>query len=211
MPLTSTGLHEVIFADRQRIGLAVDLPGAGEHHLDARVEPAARLEDRQLASAVDLQIRVRIRHAVDVAHLAREVEDDLAVPHEMIHRAFLADVRDVDAHPVGDAGDVEEIGARIRDERVHQEDIGAQLDEPHGDVAADEAEAAGDHHPAPAVILEVRLRHSARGLCSTVSVLSSAARCVRLTTSANQSFSTSTPVRYTRGKLKNCDRPYARW
>ena len=91
-----------------------------------------------------------------MAHLAGEVEDHLAVAHEVVHRAFLPDVGDVHADAVGDAVDVEEICARIRDQRIHQQHVGAELDETAGDVAADEAEAAGDHH-APAAI-EILIR-----------------------------------------------------
>ena len=115
MPLTSVGPHEVILGDRQRVGLAVHLARAREHDLHARVELAARLENRQLAAAVDVEIGVRIPHAVDVAHLAGEVEDDLAIAHQMVHRAFLADVGDVDADAVGDAVDVEEVARRSRE------------------------------------------------------------------------------------------------
>ena len=105
----------MIFGDRQRIRLSVDLARACEHDFDARVELAARLENRQLTAAIDFEIRVRISHAVDVAHLAGEIEDDLAVAHEVIHRAFLTDIRDVDPHSIGDAIDVEKVGARIRE------------------------------------------------------------------------------------------------
>ena len=58
---------------------------------------AARLEQRQLAAAVDLEIGVRIPHAVDVADLPGEVEDDLATAHQVVHRARLPHVGDVDA------------------------------------------------------------------------------------------------------------------
>ena len=39
--------------------------------------------------------------------LTREIEDDLAIPHQVVHRAGLPDVGDVDADPVRDAVDVE--------------------------------------------------------------------------------------------------------
>ena len=74
----------------------------------------------------------------------------VAVAHQVVHRAVLADVRDVDAHAIVDAVDVEEIAAVVGDERVDEQDVGVELDEAPREVAADEAQAAGDHHsPAP--------------------------------------------------------------
>ena len=112
---------------------------------------AARLEQRQLAAAVDLEIGVRIAHAVDVADLAGEVEDHLAALHEVIHRAGLPHVGDVDRDAVFDAGDVEQVAAVVGDQRVDQQHVGAELDQAVREVAADEAEAAGDHHAAAAI------------------------------------------------------------
>ncbi len=161
-PVDVDRAHEMIFGDRQGVGLAVHLARAREHDLDARVELPARLEDRQLAAAVDVEIRVRILHAVDVAHLAGEIEDDLAIAHQVVHRAFLAHVGDVHPDLVGDAVDVEEVRAGVGNERVHQQHIGAELDQPAGDVAADEAEAARDHHAPAAVELQIRRVTSTR-------------------------------------------------
>ena len=155
--------HELALADRQRVGPAVDLARAGEDDLHVRVVVAARLENRQLAAAVDLEIRVRIAHAVDVAHLAREVEDDVAIAHEIVHRRLLADVGDVDVHAIGDAVDVEEVAAVVGDQRVDEQDVRAEIDERAREVAADEAEAAGDHHLAAAIELAVVHGYARRG------------------------------------------------
>ena len=119
---------------------------------------AAGLEQGELAAAVDVEIGVRIAHAVDVADLAGEVEDHLAVAHQVVHRARLAHVGDVDAQPIGDAVDVEEVAAVVGDERVDQQDVGAEVDELPREVAADEPEPAGDHHPAAAIEVAVRRR-----------------------------------------------------
>ena len=215
MPLTSVGRTRCVSVDRQRVGPAVDLARAGEDDLRAGIVVAARLEQRQLAAAVDLEIRVRIPHAVDVAHLAGEVEDDVAVAHEVVHRALLADVGDVDADAIGDAVDVEQVAAVVGDQRVDEQHVGAELDEPAREVAADEAEAAGDHHAAAAVELAVVGGHgAARGRCA-IGVggvaTAPARRCWRRTTSANHRRITSTPVLKMRRKLKNCDLPNARW
>ena len=76
--------HEMRLVDRQGVGAPVDLPRAGEHDLGVLVEVPARLEQGQLAEAVDLEIRVRIAHAVDVTDLPGEVEDDLLPAHQFV-------------------------------------------------------------------------------------------------------------------------------
>ena len=155
MPLTSVGRTRWLSSTGSDSGRAVHLPRAGEHDLHRRVVVAARLEHRQLAAAVDLEIGVRVAHAVDVAHLPGEVEDDVAVAHEIVHRRLLADVGDVDAHAIGDAVDVEQVAAVVGDERIDEQHVGAERDQPAREIAADEAEAAGDHHRAAAVELAV--------------------------------------------------------
>ena len=104
---------------------------------------------------------MRIAHAVDVADLPGEIEDDLAVAHEVVHRARLPDVGDVDAHAILDARDVEEVAAVVGNERVDEQDVGAEIDEAAREVAADEPEPAGDHHAAAAIEL-ARGGHSTR-------------------------------------------------
>ncbi len=197
--------HQMTLGDRQRVGLAVDLPGAGVDDLGARIVMTAGLEQRQLAAAVDLEIGVRVTHAVDVTDLAGQVEDHVAPLHQVVHRAGLAHVGDVDVNPILDAGDVVQVAAVVGDQRIDQQHVGAEIGEAMGEVAADEAEAARDHHAAPAIELGVahdgcrRPIAAARARC--------AARCSRLITSDHHSFITSMPVRAMRRKLKNCDLP----
>ncbi len=90
-----------------------------------------------------------------MAHLSGEGEDHLAIAHQVVHRRLLADVRDVDVQPIGDAVDVEQVAAVVGDQRVDQQDVGAEIDERARQVAADEAESAGDHHLAAAIELPV--------------------------------------------------------
>ena len=210
--------HELRFGDRQRIGPPVHLARAGEHDFHLRIVVAARLEHGQLAAAVDLEIRVRIAHAVDVAHLSGEAEDHVAPLHEIVHRGLLPDVGDVHAHALGDAVDVEQVAAVVGDERVDQEHVGAEVDELPREVAADEPEAAGDHHGAAAVEGAI-VHHQVRGgLGQVPSEPSRAAsdgaparRWRRRITSSYHRRITSTPVFTIRGTLKNCDFPNARW
>src|SRR5262249_2155590 len=116
------------------------------------------------------------------------------------------------------AVDVEEIAAVIGDEGIDQQYVGAQIDELSREIAADEPEAAGDHHPAAAV--EIAMGHDhvrgefgyARSAGSrAASGRMPARRCWRRITSSYQRRITSMPVLKMRGKLKNCDLPNARW
>ena len=125
---------------------------------------AARLEHRQLTAAIDLEIGVRIAHAVDVTDLASEIEDDVPPGDEIVHRRLLADVGDVDAHPISDAIDVEQVAAVIRNERVDQQHVCAERDELPRQIAADESEAAGNHDRSAAVELAVVHGHDCGGV-----------------------------------------------
>jgi hypothetical protein len=49
--------------------------------------------------------------------------------HQVVHRALLAHVGDVDAHAVLDARDVEQVAAVVGDERVDEQHVGAEIDE----------------------------------------------------------------------------------
>ena len=100
-----------------------------------------------------------IAHAVDVADLSRQAEDDIAIAHQVVHRRLLADVGDVDLHAIGDAVDVEQVAAVIGDQGIDEQHVGAEIDERARQVAADEPEAAGDHHGAAAVELAVVAGH----------------------------------------------------
>ena len=153
------GLDEVMFGDRQRVGPAVDLACPGKHHFHCGIVVAARFKDRQLTATVDLEIRIRISHAVDVADLPGEIENDVAILHQVVHRRLLPDVRDVHANAIGDAVDVEQIAAVVGNQRVDEQDVGAERDELVGEIAADEAEAAGDHHAAAPIELSVGHGH----------------------------------------------------
>ena len=101
--------------------------------------------------------------------------------------------------PILDARDVEEIAAVVGDQRIDEQHVGAEIDEPARQVAADEPQAARDHH-APAAV-EIQVAHAA-----TVS----RARLQMLLANDQASTtggSTSTPVLKIRRKLKNCDLP----
>ena len=136
--------------DREVLRAPVDLPGAREDDPCVGVHEAAGLEQRELCTAVDLEVRVRVGHGVEVARLSREAEDDLAVGEEIREAVNVADVRDVHRHSILDAVDVRDVAAVLGNHRVHEQHLRAGLDEPPGQVRADEAEATGDQHAPPA-------------------------------------------------------------
>ena len=107
----------------------------------------------------------------------------VAVPHQIVHRGLLADVGDVDPHSIRDPVDVEEVAAVVGNQRVDEQDVGAEIREPSCEVAADEPEAAGDHHPRG----RDRTRDSLPSFGMGESGVTPARRCRRSTTSANQS------------------------
>ena len=151
--------YQVLLGDRQRIGPAVHLARAGKHHLHLRIVIAARFEHGELAPAIDFQIGVRIAKTVDMTDLARKVEDHVATADQMIHGRLLADVGDVHAHAIGDAVDVEQVAAVVGDQRVHEQYVGAEIDEMPRQIAADEPEAAGNHDRPAAIEIPVIRRH----------------------------------------------------
>jgi hypothetical protein len=59
-----------------------------------------------------------------------------------------------------DAVQVEAIPAVIRDERVDDEDVRSDVHELTREIAADEPEAAGDHHAPAAIEVEMRRIHA---------------------------------------------------
>ena len=115
---------------------------------------AAGLDEVHRRDAVDAQVELRIAHAVAVAHLAGEVEDEVLVADEDLQRGAVAHVGDVDRHPVGDGLDVGEVAAELRDQGVQQRDVGPLLDQRDGQVAAQEPQAAGDQHAASAELFK---------------------------------------------------------
>ena len=75
------GPDEMALVHGQPVGPAINLPRAGVDDADARIVLAAGLEHRQLRAAVDVEIRVRIAHAVDVADLPGKV---CSVTHRLV-------------------------------------------------------------------------------------------------------------------------------
>jgi hypothetical protein len=144
--------YATVLVDGKRGGSPVDLAVSGEYDLRGRVVSAACLQERELGATVQLEIVLRVLHAVDVAHLSGEIEDHLAVAHEGVQAGPVAQVDHVDPGPLLEAGHVVPVAAATRNQRIDDRDVGAEGDELVGEIAPDESEAAGDEHP-PAPVL----------------------------------------------------------
>ena len=127
-------LQRVALVHRQILRAAVDLPRAGEDDLGRRVAVATRLQQRELAADVDLQVGVGVSHAVGVADLPGQVEDDVLPLHQIAQAVLVAHIGDVDPQPVFHAVDVEDVAAVFGDQRIHNQHIRPQAHQPVGQI-----------------------------------------------------------------------------
>jgi hypothetical protein len=81
-----------------------------------------------------------------VAGLRRQVEQEILACQQMPHRRRVADIGDVDPHPLADVGDVGWVGAGFRDHRIGQHDLGAEPEETARQCRADKAGTPGNRH-----------------------------------------------------------------
>ena len=151
MPFTSTGPGGVHLVDREPLGPAVHLAGRGEHDAGAGRDPPQRLEERELAADVEVEVAQRVGHAGVVAHLAGDVEHDVgAVDDSATGRSPRSATRiSAPAAPSRLRG----VAAVLGDQRVdHTAPRRPAASEGVHEVRSDEAEASGDHasHPGEA-------------------------------------------------------------
>ncbi len=139
-------VQRMFFIHRQIIWLAILLarPGKDDFHLGI-VMPAS-FQNRQLGATVDLQIRIRVFHAVNVAHLSGEIEDIVHILNQIIHAVLVADVSDIHLDFVFDRFDVEKIAAVLRNEGIDYQHMCAVFYQAMGQVAANKSQAAGDQN-----------------------------------------------------------------
>ena len=77
-----------------------------------------------------------------MAGLAGEVEQEVLADEMRPQAVAVAHVGDVDADAVLDSLDVEPVAAVFRHQAVDQRDLGAQIDQPPGQVRTDKPQAA---------------------------------------------------------------------
>ncbi len=119
---------------------------------------AAQFEQLQLRGAIDRQVVLRRIHRIEMTGLRRQVEQEILAGQQKAQRLAVADIGDVDPHPVADIGDIGEIAARLRHHAVDQHHFGAERDETARQSRADQADAAGDQHAGIAKRSKARIR-----------------------------------------------------
>jgi hypothetical protein len=140
---------------------AVLLARGGEDDPHVRVALAAGLQQRQLAAAVDVQVGFGVLHRVHVADLAGEVEDEVLAHDELPDLLVVAHVGVADRHAVGDVPNVVGVAAVLGDQRVDDQDLGAEVQQARGEVRADEAHTPRDQGFRALVFVE-RVGHQVR-------------------------------------------------
>ena len=150
-PVHIHGFDGVRLVHGEIAGPPVHLPGAGEDDLRPGIFPAATLEQGKLAAPVDLEVGHRIAHAVDVADLARQAEDQVTTLDEIPETVGIPDVGEVDVHPVRNPFQVFQPGAVLAKHRVHHHHLGTPRDESVDEIAPDESDAARDQDLATGV------------------------------------------------------------
>ena len=123
--------------------------GNGSVPIDARVRigGAAGLEQDELRPGVELQVGERVLHAVDVADLAREVEDHVGPGRGVTDAPRVVDLRVDHVDRAGRVVEVAAIPAVGGHERVDHRHFGAAGREGEREVRPDEAQPARDQAP----------------------------------------------------------------
>jgi hypothetical protein len=129
----------VLLIHGQVLGYAVNLPRTGVDYPDPKPLAPQDLEEAQMGRRVDLQVTLGRHHAVDVADLARQIEDDIAPRENLPELLSLPDVPRNQFNPVRDGRKIMGIGPAARARRVYDDHPGAEFDQPDRQVAPDEA------------------------------------------------------------------------
>ncbi len=88
-----------------------------------------------------------IAHGIEVAGVARQVEDHPRLAGDVSGQGRIAHVADADVDTVFVAGQVDLKAAMVGSQGIDHRDPGAEIGQPPRQVGADEAETAGDQHP----------------------------------------------------------------
>jgi hypothetical protein len=141
------GLHRRVFADRQRVGLAVDGARRAEDQPALRVL-GGELEQVDEAAEVVAVVRERLLHRLADRLVGSEVDDAGEVGHAGEERAASDRIGEVDVRPhrllAGDRGDAVEHGRVGVRQVVGDDDLVAARQQFDRGVRTDEAEAPGD-------------------------------------------------------------------
>ena len=139
----------MFFVNGQILRPPINLAGAGKNNFHAPIVQPASFENVQLRRGVDVQIGERIRHRIEMASLAREVEEKVVSLDQGGHGVLVAHIRNVQFDAIPDVMDIEKVAAIFRNQAVNQHDFCAQADETPGQRRTDESETAGDEDIRP--------------------------------------------------------------
>ena len=82
--------------NREKVGSAINLAGAGINNPDGGVVFPACFQDEELGPAIDVEIHKRIFHGVEVACLAGEVEQIVLALDQVSDAEFISNVSDIE-------------------------------------------------------------------------------------------------------------------
>src|ERR1051325_228868 len=97
----------MLLVHRQVEWTAINLAGAAEDDLDARIEMAAGFEERELRGAIHFQIALGVAHRIYVAGAAREIEDVIYAADQGIDDRLVSNIGQMHLDAIRDAVEVE--------------------------------------------------------------------------------------------------------
>src|SRR5207248_11136083 len=104
----------------------------------------AGFENRQGGKRIHMQIGKRIFHRVDVTDVAGKIEDVFLPANEPAHQQEVGSVTFDDLDILANGFNIEVIAAAGGIQRIDDADGGPHLNQTYREIAADEAQAAGD-------------------------------------------------------------------
>jgi len=148
-------MKEMPLVNREEVGSAINLSGAGVNDPDGRIVFPARFQDEQLGPAIDVEIHKRIFHGVEVACLAGEVEQIVLTLDQVSHAEFIPYIGNVDADPAFIPLQIKEVSPILGDQAVYNRYPGTQLGQGSGQIASDEAQSPSDENALVGEILKI--------------------------------------------------------
>src|SRR5207237_136845 len=133
-----------VYARGQPLGSATGLPRSGVNNVGGPVLMLAGFENGEWGQRIHVQIRKWILHRLDVAHVSCEIENIFFVAHELADQREIGGVAFDDLDIVPNTFNVEVIRAACWMKGIDDGDGGATFDKTYGEIASNEAEAAGN-------------------------------------------------------------------
>ena len=138
------GLHGVGFVHREVLRHAEDLAGAGVDHADPGRLTGAFFDEAEMRFGVEGGVAPRLLHAVNVADLAGDVEDDLGLSQCGGERGSVGDIFGDHADFGAERIEVVRVGAAASNLAIDHGDARAGPGKTHCEIAANESKATRD-------------------------------------------------------------------